>query len=217
MNNTNVHLVGNSKFTRNLYNCEYFCVIWGSAVAIFSSNLTFTGNATFFENGATYSGKYHTTPDAAIYASGNTVLGLNGTSNFINNSVGNAIFCINFNGNSTFISNSANQNSGAIFASGNTALSFSGTTNFINNFVSNFINNSYHYSGGDAIYASDNTVFSFNGTSNFISNMVVYSGGGAIYASDNTTLNFNSVNGTSNFINSSANGGGSICAVLTVH
>ena len=54
VNNTNVTLAGNSKFTHN--HCEPDCKIGGGGIAAFNSNLTFNGNTTFSENNATLYG-----------------------------------------------------------------------------------------------------------------------------------------------------------------
>ena len=202
VDNTTVTLAGNSEFTHNY--CESIsgsnsCVGGGGIYAL-SSYLTFTGNTTFNQNHAySYGG-------GAIYASHNTVISFNGTSNFISNLArdGGAIYAsyntvLSFSGTSNFISNLA-RDGGAIYTSYNTVLSFNGT--------SSFINNSVQFAGG-AIHTSSNTVLSFNGTANFISNSAS-AGGGAIYTVEYTRLSFN---GTSNFINNSVYfGGGAIYA-----
>ena len=201
VNNTNVTLAGNSEFTHN--HCESTsgsnsCTGGGGIYAL-SSNLTFTGNTTFLQNIATSSG------GGAIYASHNTVLSFNGTSNFINNSAldGGAIYTfentkLSFNGANNFICNSA-LDGGAIYTSDSTVLSFNGTNNFISNSAGD---------GGGAIYAFENTKLSFNGANNFINNSAL--DGGAIYSLEITRLSFN---GTTNFINNSVSfGGGAIYA-----
>ena len=199
VNNTTVTLAGNSEFTHN--HCESTsgsnsCTRGGGIYAL-SSKLTFTGNTIFLQNNVyvySYGG-------GAIYASHNTVLSFNGTSNFINNSAddnGGAIYTfentrLSFNGTSNFINNSVSFAGGAIYASNSTLLSFNGTNNFISNLA---------FTGG-AIYILHTSVLRFNGTNNFINNSApLYAG--AIYADYNTTLTFN---GTINFTNNGCNGG----------
>ena len=197
--NTTVILAGNSEFTHEHCTGSNSCVGGGGITAL-SSNLTFTGNTTCHQNNAipvyNYSG-------GAIYASRNTVLSFNGTTNFVNNSAdyGGAIYAfentrLSFNGTSNFINNSVQIAGGAIYTSNNTVLSFSGTTNFIINSAG----------FGGAIYTFKNTTLSFNGTSTFINNSVSL-GGGAIYASNNTLLTFN---GNNNFTSNLAISGGAI-------
>ena len=202
-NNTNVIVSGNSTFAHN--HCEFgFCTGGGSITAL-RSRLTFTGNTTFLGNNAIYNG------GGAIYASDNTIISFNGTSNFISNSAydGGAIYTIDntmlsFNGTNYFINNSAyNGAGGAICTLTNAVLSFVGTNKFINN--------SAYKSLGGAIYTADNISLSFDGTSNFISNSAY--DGGAIYTSYNSEISFI---GTNNFTSNSAadgdDGGGAIYA-----
>ena len=167
VNNTNVSLVGNNFMHNRL--CGIICA--GGAIIALSSNLRFTGNTTFIDNSAAISesctqvyGEKDIVGGGAIYASDNTVLSFNGTSNFINNSP--EIY----------------GSGGAIFTFNNTVLSFNGTSNFINN-------SAEVGGGGGAIYAFNNIVLSFNGTSNFINNFA--ENGGAISASTNSALIFN--------------------------
>ena len=229
VNNTSISLARNN-FTHN----RVIGILGvGSAIAAHSSNLTFTGTTIFRENIDTLIDS----KGGAIFASDNTVLSFNGTSNFINNSVlgiGGAIFIshnttLSFSGTTNFINNSAFTYAGAIYISDNSALNFNGSSNFVNNLVysggdggaisvihnsvlnfngiNNFINNSAATAGG-AISTSDNTVASFNGINNFINNSALIAGG-AIATLDNTVVNFNGIN---NFINNSAliAGGGAI-------
>ena len=208
VNNSNITLVGNNEFTHN--HCD-FCV-GGAAIAALSSNLTFTGNITFLDN-SFYGSELSSTGGGAIYASGNTVLSFNGTSNFIRNlahfpGAGSAIYAsqnvvLSFNGINNFISNSANYDAagGAIYTSGNTVVSCNGTNNFINNSAGSALQGA-----GGAIYASQNAVLSFSGINNFISNSANYdAAGGAIYTFGSTVLSFN---GANNFISNSAESGG---------
>ena len=213
VNNTNITLAGTT-FIHNNYHLEEFvcvshCMSVGAVTAV-HSNLTFTGNTTFLENGAIYFRNSTSFPGfywGAIFTYINTVINFNGTSNFINNTAawGGAIYAyddtiINFNATSNFINNSADYSGGAIYTNNNTIINFNGT--------SNFINNSADWDGG-AIFTYDNTIINFNATSNFINNSADYSGG-AILTYDNTIINFNA---TSNFINNSADwGGGAILA-----
>ena len=194
VNNTDISLSGNTEFKHNNKLCGR---IVGGGVTAFGSNLTFTGNTNFLNNGLI--GHLGCDSAGAIFASDSTVL-FNGTSNFIDNLAydGAAIFAsyntvLNFNGASNFINNSAD-GGGAIYASDNTVLNFNG--------ASNFINNSADGDGG-AIYARDNTVLSFSGANNFIKNSA-YTSGGAI-----CTIGSNvSFSGASNFIKNSADYGG---------
>ena len=198
--NTSITLAGN-EFTYNQYHCLQSSVCkGGGAVTALSSNLTFTGNTTFFDNNTTsvYGG-------GAIYASENAVLSFNGTINLISNSAdgdGGAICAshcavLNFHGNSNFIKNSADSGSGgAIYASYDVVLSFNGNNHFVSNLASG---------PGGAIHASYNTVLNFNGTSNFINNSASYDGGGAICTKTNSTL---MLNGTIYFNNNGHYGSG---------
>ena len=216
VNNSSITLAGNN-FTHNR---AYGIFGVGSAIVAHSSNLTFTGTTIFRKNVDNSKGS----TGGAIFASNNTVLSFNGTSNFINNFVmgfGGAIFIshntsLSFSGTTNFINNLAIY--GGAISTDNSVLNFNGINNFINNLglyggaispdnsvlifngINNFINNSAYFSGG-TISVSHNTVLSFNGTSNFVNNLV-YSdgGGGAICVSDNNLLTFN---GTNNFINNS--------------
>ena len=169
--NTNVSLVGNN-FTHNRL-CGTISA--GGAIIVLSSNLRFTGNTTFLDNSAKNSESCTQVyivrviiGGGAIYASNNTVLSFNGTSNFISNSAGDSGGAIrishntvlNFSGTSSFINNSVKESGGAIYASDNTVLNFSGTSNFINNSADN----------GGAIYTETNCALIFNGTVYFINN-----------------------------------------------
>ena len=215
--NTNITLTGKSDFRRN--HC---------AITAHSSNLAFTGNIIFFENIA----KSLELNSGAIYASSNSILNFNGTSNFISNSAYNgsgAIFvcnsALNFNGNNSFISNRGYKCGGAITTL-NSALSFNGNNSFISNSA---------YKGGGAIY-SRHGVLSFNGTNSFINNSAAYGSGalsifgntvlhsnnfnrnsadndGAISASENSKLSFS---GTNNFLNNSDHTGGVGGAIIMV-
>ena len=189
VDNTDITYAEEIEFT---YSRESRSCTKGRGITAFRSNLTFTGNTTFFENCA-YDG-------GAIYASNNTVLIFEGTSNFIRNSagsIGGAIYTsqttlLLFNGTSNFIGNTALFSSGAIYTRSNCTLTFYGTINFIDNSAGD----------GGAIYASYNTVLSFNGASNFIGNSAVY--GGAIRIDVTSTL---ILNGTVNFTSNGHNRG----------
>ena len=189
VDNTDITYAEEIEFT---YSRESRSCTKGRGITAFHSNLTFTGNTTFFENCA-YDG-------GAIYASNNTVLIFEGTSNFIRNSagsIGGAIYTsqttlLLFNGTSNFIGNTALFSSGAIYTRSNCTLTFYGTINFIDNSAGD----------GGAIYASYNTVLSFNGASNFIGNSAVY--GGAIRIDVTSTL---ILNGTVNFTSNGHNRG----------
>ena len=210
VDNTNITLSGNTEFA---YNRVCGDSVVGGGVGALSSNLTFTGNTTFLENGAIFEQcpfNGFLIGGGAILTLNSTVLSLSGTNNFINNSAdgGGAIFAsentvLNLSGTNNFINNLADSGGtgGAIYATDNTVLSFNGTSNFINNSANS----------GGAIYASDNTVLSFNGTSNLINNSAP--SGGAIFSSDTTALRFS---GTSNFINNSALVGGVIFASTNI-
>ena len=93
-----------------------------------------------------------------------TVLSLNGTNNFINNSsYGGAIHMFNktvlsLNGTNNFINNSSY--GGAIHMFNKTVLSLNGTNNFINNSADGV--------GSGAIYTLNNPLLSFNGANNLI-------------------------------------------------
>ena len=194
VSNTSITLSGNCDFAYNHLLCGYSIAIGGGIIAV-SSNLIFTGNTTFLDNGASCTASF----GGAIIILDNTVVSFNGTSNFINNSVsqGGAIFAsghtvLSFSGTNNFINNSAGDIGGAISTYNNTVLSFSGTNYFFNNSAGN---------NGGAISTYNNTVLSFSGTNNFIN------GGGAILMLKNALL---CLNGTSNFINNSASEGGAI-------
>ena len=95
-----------------------------------------------------------------------SVLTLNGTSNFINNSAvyyGCAINTCNvltFTGTNNFIGNSVEGHGGGAIGTSSAVLTFTGTNNFINNSANGRI------SGGGAIRTSPlgNAVLLFNGT-----------------------------------------------------
>ena len=202
VSNTSITLSGNCDFAYNHLLCGYSIAAGGGIIAV-SSNLTFTGNTTFLDNGASCTASF----GGAIIILDNTVVSFNGTSNFINNSAsqGGAIFAsghtvLSFSGTNNFINNSAGDIGGTISTYNNTVLSFSGTNNFINNSAGDI---------GGAISTYNNTVLSFNGTNNFINNLAHY-GGGAILMLKNALL---CLNGTSNFINNSASEGGAICTL----
>ena len=221
VSNTSITLSGNCDFAYNHLLCGYSIATGGGIIAV-SSNLTFTGNATFLDIGASCMASF----GGVIIILDNTVVSFNGTSNFIT-SQGGTIFAsshtvLSFSRTNNFINNSAGDIGGAISTYNNTVLSFSGTNNFINNLAhyvggailmlknallclngtSNFINNSA--SEGGAICTLDIAVLSFNGTSKFINNSAGY-GGGAIFAVINSTL---TVNGTIYFTNNGHYGGG---------
>ena len=110
-----------------------------------------------------------------------------------------------FTGNSDVSHNSANF--GGAISTYDTVLTFNGTNRFINN--------SARRGHGGAIHARSSTSLSFSGTSSFSHNSAGYRNcvgykcknyGGAIHAYD-TVLTFN---GTSDFINNSAEQGGAI-------
>ena len=106
---------------------------------------------------------------------------------------------LNFNETSNFLGNSAGTSGGVIFTS-NTVLDFNGT--------SNFINNSPGVAGG-AIAISGNTVTVIQWNySNFINNSAGVVDG-VILSAQNTITVF-IFNGTSNFINNSADDGSTI-------
>ena len=229
--NTNISFAGNSEFTHN--HCNFDSCNGGAIIAL-SSNVTLNGNKTFIENIAFSHGPYHV--GGAIYLE-NTLLNLNGISNFISNSAvyGGAIYALKnavltFSGANNFISNSAHHSGGAIYSGENTVLSFNG--------VNNFISNTADHSGG-SMY-TENTVLSFNGTKHFTNNSANYGGGiclvyntssifngisiftnnsaessgGAIYATENTVVSFNRTN---NFTSNSADyGGGAITSDSTI-
>ena len=182
VDNTTITYAEKNEFTYD--HCESSSCVKGRGITAFRSNLIFTENTTFLENYA-YDG-------GAIYASNNTVLIFEGTSNFIRNSagsIGGAIYIsqntvLFFNGTSNFIGNSALFSSGAICAEIYCTLTFYGTIHFIDNSAPL----------GGAIYTSHNTVLSLNGTSNFIGNSAVY--GGAIRVDVTSTLK---LDGTVNF------------------
>ena len=192
VNNTNVTLAGNSKFTHN--HCEPDCKIGGGGIAAFNSNLTFNGNTTFFENNATLYG-------AGIFMF-TSRLSSTGNMHFINNlnsgfatlqqllfvpggTIWAAASSLSFSGTNNFINNSARSDFGgvgaAIYALYSTSLSFTGVSNFKQNSATD----------GGAVYAAFNSVLHFSGTSNFSSNYATY--GGAIFSAQNTTLIFDGI------------------------
>ena len=141
VNNTNITLAGTTFIHNNYHLEEFVCVshcMSGGAVTAIHSNLIFTGNTTFLENGAIYFRNSTSFPGfywGAIFTYINTVINFNGTSNFINNTAawGGAIYAfddtiINFNATSNFINNSADYSGGAIFTNNNTVINFNGTS-----------------------------------------------------------------------------------------
>ena len=98
MNNTNITLSGNTEFTHNRACGNHVAGVCdpGGGIIAPDSNLTFTGNTTFLDNGATFFGN-----GGAISTSGRTVLSFNGTNNFINNSADDGGGAISTNSNTT--------------------------------------------------------------------------------------------------------------------
>ena len=230
--NTNITLAENNEFVHNQCGCGSFGEMheFGCGVTTFNSNLTFTGNISFYNITQTAFSPYVNCA-GAIWASASS-LHFTGTSNFIGNSANgiNAVGVIyaeantllSFSGTSNFTHNSA-EVGGVIGTVDNVAFTFNGTNIFFNNSASDsggaifaasntslsfigtnqFSHNSAERNGG-AIGTADNVVLIFNGTNNFISNSAEY--GGAIDTYENVVVTFN---GTNNFINNSAerNGG----------
>ena len=188
VNNTNIMLAGNSKFTHN------HCV--GGCITALSSNLTFTGNTTFLENVNTV-----TLSDGggggAIYASDNSVLSFNGINTFISNLAsqsGGAIYIsvnsvLSLSGSSNFVNNSAHYCGGAIFTNENTILIFNGTINFTNNGPNRDGINTPNLAGG-GVNIGPKSIISIlpNTTVDWTNNHAFV--GGAIYVSDNIPLSY---------------------------
>ena len=86
VNNSNITLAGKIDFTHNHCDCE-----GGSSITALSSTMTISGNTTFLENFA--SSNISVSCGGAIYATDNTVVGVNGTRNFINNSCSIHLWC----------------------------------------------------------------------------------------------------------------------------
>ena len=190
VSNTLLNFIGTNEFSHN--SAEHH----GGAIATDNAALTFNGTNYFINSSANVGG--------AIDTVENGVLTFNGTNYFINNSadVGGAINTLDncvltFNGTNYFINNSADVG-GAIDTLENGVLTFNGTNYFINNSANN---------GGGAIYAVTNISLTFVGTNNFTHNSASIGGGGAVVIVDNCALFFN---GTSYFINNSANSGGAV-------
>ena len=159
VNNTTITLAGKIDFTHNHCDCE-----GGSSITALSSTMTFSGNTTFLENIVRSS--IGVSCGGAIFATDNTVVSFNGTSNFINNSaqVAGAIYVINnsvfhFNGTSNFISNSAHMG-GAIYSI-ESVLTFNGTNNMIGNSAG----------VGGGIYTETDVVIEFSGNTSFLNNL----------------------------------------------
>ena len=163
--NTNVTLAENSEFSHN--HCESNSCVGGGGIRAFSSNLTITVNTTFFENVAFSSEDNE--GGGAIYASNNTVVHFNGSSNFVNNSA---------------------YQGGAICAYFSTTLTFSGTINFTNNgpHKSRALHGDTARGGG--VYMGLNSTFSLlpNTIVNWENNHA--SLGGAIYVYDASPLSY---------------------------
>ena len=189
VNNTNITLAGNTFKHNNYYleslNCFGYSMRGGAVTAV-HSNLIFTGNTTFLENSAIYCKNFENFFSGFNWGAiltYNTIINFNGTSNFINNSAGGAIYTydntiINFNGTSNFINNSAS-NGGAIYTNSNTIINFNGTSNFINNSAAwpwGAPINTYTNDGG-AIYANTNITLTFSRTVNFTNNIATRGGG----------------------------------------
>ena len=194
---TNITLADN-QFMHNQCGCELFsynCEL-GCGITAFNSNLTFTGNTTFYENNAIY----YSDSTGAIWASASS-LDFNGTNNFIGNSADDSGGAINaetnsslsFNGTSTFSRNSAEWYGGAIHAESDSLVCFNGT--------STFSSNRADYDGGAInIYEG---VLTFNGISSFSHNSATR--GGAITAYYNSTLTFH---GNISFVNNTGESSG---------
>ena len=203
--NSSITLAGKSGFMHN--HCEFYSCP-GVAITGLFSNITFNGNSTFLENIAFGHGLQSV--GGAIYLE-NTLLNLNGISNFFDNSAtyGGAIYAVQntlltFNGANNFISNSADYG-GAIYSGEKTILSFTGANSFISNSarqnggaiytensfskIHHFTNNSADRSGG-TIYTLENPMLSF--ISKFTNNLAVC--GGAFHALRNNILSFSGTN-----------------------
>ena len=108
VNNTTNISVWNSEFAHN--HCQPKSCIGGGGITVLNSTLTFTGNITFLENSATFSGPM--SGGGTIYTANHSILSFNGTNNFISNTAdyggrGGAIYATNliFNGSNNFINN----------------------------------------------------------------------------------------------------------------
>ena len=163
--NTNVALAGNSEFIHN--HCESNSCVGGGAIRALSSNVTITGNANFFENVAFSS--EDNDGGGAIYASNNTLVHFNGSSNFVNNSA---------------------YQGGAICSYFSATLTFSGTINFINNGPHKSRTLHGNTARGGGVYMGLNSTFSL------LPNTTVYwennhaSLGGAIFVDDISPLSY---------------------------
>ena len=163
--NTNVTLAGNSEFIHN--HCESNSCVGGGGIRALSSNIAITGNTNFLENVAFSS--EDNDGGGAIYASDNTVVHFNGSSNFVNNSA---------------------YQGGAICTYSSTTLTFSGTINFTNNgpHKSRALHGDTARGGG--VYMGLNSTFSLlpNTTVNWENNHA--SLGGAIFVDDISPLSY---------------------------
>ena len=209
VNTSSITLAEHNMFINNQCGCQSFSELQelGCGISAFNSNLTFTGNTTFFENNQTASYSFYC--GGAIWASASS-LDFNGKSNFIGNtangtSVGGAIRAasntsLSFNGTSNFSHNSADFG-GAVVATSNVVVTFHGTNYFFNNLAT---------TDGGAIFAIASTSVNFIGTSTFSHNSAGYAGG-AINAYNNVVLIFT---GTTSFSNNLAMQGGATTANL---
>ena len=202
---------------------------YGSALGIFNSRVSFSGNNTFSSNcrrrysGCFGGGIYVEASEAnfsgiatfdgnsgsdggGIHAWNNSVVIFSGSTSFKENSAtfGGGIRArynsdVSFSGNTSFKENSA-VIGGGIHARDNSDVSFSGNTSFKEN--------SAGLGGG--IYAWDNSDVSFSGSTSFRENSARDSGGG-ICAFDNSDVSFS---GSTSFRENSASfgGGGGIYA-----
>ena len=182
---------------------------YGTALGIFNSSASFSGNNTFSSNCRRCSnggGCSHTSGcfGGGIYVEASDA-NFSGIVTFDGNigSEGGGIYAqynsgVSFSGNTSFKENSAGVG-GGIYARDNSDVSFSGSTSFKENSAS--------YDGG-GIYARDNSDVSFSGSTSFKENSATL-GGGGIYAWDNSV----SFSGNTSFKENSASYGGGICAL----
>ena len=243
VNNTSITLAEN-EFMHNQCVCgsvSEMCEL-GCGITALNSNLTFTGITSFLENNQTASYPFDCAGAIWVSASSLHFNGTNNfIGNSANSfwSVGGAIRAgnnslLSFIGTNNFSHNSADGGS-AITTVGTVVLAFSGTNIFFNNSakvlsggaiysltqeysytiitfdgINIFIGNSANNQSGGGIVAIGNTSMSFKGACTFSHNSAGREGG-AVFIANNVLLTFN---GTSNFIDNSANNGGAIFATV---
>ena len=177
---------------------------YGSALGIFHSRASFSGNNTFSSNCRRCSNGGGCPPYSGCYGGGIYIeaseANFSDIATFDGNSgsEGGGIYArdnsgVSFSGNTSFKENSASSCGGGIYALRNSDVSFSGSTRFKENSAID----------GGGIFAWDDSDVSFSGNTSFKENSAVF--GGGIYAYRNSDVSFS---GTGTISDNRARDGG---------